>query len=84
MSPQTLLMLYWVFGFFLSYADVREQVYKDLGIDSKSENSEPFLRIQRSPSVCSVTSGGRSRSNWSSSHSIDSASTDQHVSGKLS
>lgn len=81
MSPQTLLMLYW---FFLSYADVREQVYKDLGIDSKSENSEPFLRIQRSPSVCSVTSGGRSRSNWSSSHSIDSASTDQHVSGKLS
>lgn len=65
----------------VSYADVREQVYKDLGIDSKSENSEPFLRIQRSPSVCSVTSGGRSRSNWSSSHSIDSASTDQHVSG---
>nr|XP_022324520.1 circadian locomoter output cycles protein kaput-like isoform X1 [Crassostrea virginica] len=65
----------------VSYADVREQVYKDLGIDAKSENSEVSFQIQRSPSVCSVTSGGRSRSNWSSSHSIDSASTDQHVSG---
>ncbi|XP_061188933.1 circadian locomoter output cycles protein kaput-like [Saccostrea echinata] len=65
----------------VSYADVREQVLKDLGIDSKSDNLESSFQVQRSPSVCSVTSGGRSRSNWSSSHSIDSASTDQHVSG---
>ncbi|XP_048756709.1 circadian locomoter output cycles protein kaput-like isoform X1 [Ostrea edulis] len=65
----------------VSYADVREQVHKDLGIDLKSDNSNSSLQFQRSPSVCSVTSGGRSRSNWSSSHSIDSASTDQLVSG---
>ncbi|XP_062566627.1 circadian locomoter output cycles protein kaput-like [Saccostrea cucullata] len=65
----------------VGYADVREQVLKDLGIDSKSDNLESSFQVQRSPSVCSVTSGGRSRSNWSSSHSIDSASTDQHVSG---
>ncbi|KAK3100643.1 hypothetical protein FSP39_022964 [Pinctada imbricata] len=66
-------------NFVVSYADVKDQVKKELGLDEKS-GSGSHLKHRRSPSQCSVTSGGRPRSNWSSS-TVESATQDRNISG---
>lgn len=60
----------------VSYADVRDNIFREMGY-STSNNSVPNKR-ERSPSVCSVTSGP----NLSSCHSVGSASSDRAGSSK--
>ncbi|KAJ8298453.1 hypothetical protein KUTeg_024984 [Tegillarca granosa] len=62
----------------ISYADVREQTRREMGFDGDAVNgnSENGQRM-RSPSVCSVTSGGFLKSHFSSSHSQCSSETDR-------
>lgn len=57
----------------VSYADVRDHVWKEMGYNTANGNI-PSKR-ERSPSVCSVTSGP----NLSSCHSVGSASSDRGV-----
>ena len=56
-----------------SYADVRDHIWKEMGYNTANGNI-PSKR-ERSPSVCSVTSGP----NLSSCHSVGSASSDRGV-----
>ena len=56
-----------------SYADVREHVWKEMGYSTGNGNSNIASIRERSPSVCSVTSGP----NLSSCHSVGSASSDR-------
>lgn len=55
----------------VSYADVREHLWKEMGYNSANGNI--LAKRERSPSVCSVTSGP----NLSSCHSVGSASSDR-------
>lgn len=61
----------------VNYSDVRENLWKDMGYNTA--NGHTANKRERSPSVCSVTSGP----NMSSCHSVGSASSDRAGSSKL-
>lgn len=61
----------------VSYSDVRENLWKEMGYNTV--NGTTSNERERSPSVCSVTSGP----NMSSCHSVRSASSDKAGSSKL-
>ncbi|KAL4230779.1 hypothetical protein ACF0H5_011154 [Mactra antiquata] len=68
----------------VSYADVRGQKRKDLGISEEEpspqdqDNNRSILNMSRSPSVGSVTSGGRSESSFCTLSDKDNGERSQH------